>query len=128
MNRDQSFLITAYCGVLLLIIEIVLGIAFRFPPTLLLATALHLAFCVLAIAYLRYSSPHPHHTLHLTQDEAYILDELSRGKQQKEIARWNKNTVSKKLKQARERNHVLSNAELLLIYRQQQGAFLGNAD
>lgn len=66
--------------------------------------------------------------LQLTEDEEFILDELSQGKQQKEIRRWNKNTVSKKLKQARERNNILSNAELLLVYREKMGLFLGKTD
>lgn len=69
-----------------------------------------------------------HFILQLTEDEAYILSELMQGKQQKEIAKWNKNTVSKKLKQARERNNILSNAELLLIYRETEGLLPHNAD
>lgn len=69
-----------------------------------------------------------HFILHLTPDEEYILSELMQGKQQKEIAKWNKNTVSKKLKQARERNNILSNAELLLLYREKEGLLPHNAD
>lgn len=69
-----------------------------------------------------------HTPLVLTNDEERILMELATGKQQKEIRRWNKNTVSKKLKQARERNGCLSNAELLLLYREKKGSFPANAD
>lgn len=51
--------------------------------------------------------------LHLTDDEKYILSELKKGKQQKEIDRFSKNTITKKLKDARERNKISSNYELL---------------
>lgn len=69
-----------------------------------------------------------HTPLVLTNDEERILMELATGKQQKEIRRWNKNTVSKKLKQARERNGCLSNSELLLLYRGKNGSLPANAD
>ena len=58
------------------------------------------------------------YNLNLTMDEFYILEELALGKYQKEIKKFSKNTVSKKLKQARERNKVSSTAELVLMYRE----------
>ena len=45
-----------------------------------------------------------------------ILKELAKGKQQKEIDFFNKNTVTKKIRQAKERNRCLTNEELLLKY------------
>lgn len=56
--------------------------------------------------------------LNLTLDEIYILEELAKGKQQKEIRKFSKNTVTKKLKQARIRNKLTSTAELMLMYRE----------
>lgn len=52
----------------------------------------------------------------ITEDEEKILKELAKGKQQKEIDFFNKNTVTKKIRQAKERNHCLTNEELLLKY------------
>lgn len=55
--------------------------------------------------------------LELTTDETLILDELLDGKQQKEIQRFSANTVTNKLKQARERNHIATTDELLQRYK-----------
>ena len=43
-------------------------------------------------------------------------ESLWSGKQQKEIDFFSKNTVTKKIRQAKERNHCLTNEELLLKY------------
>lgn len=56
--------------------------------------------------------------LDLTMDEFYILEELALGKYQKEIRKFSKNTITKKLKQARQRNKLSSTAELVLLYRE----------
>lgn len=56
-------------------------------------------------------------SLDLTDSEARILDELVAGKQQKEIEFCNKNTVTKKLHNARERNGCKTTNELLFKYR-----------
>lgn len=55
--------------------------------------------------------------LDLTDDEIIILDELIAGKQQKEIDFFNKNTVTKKLAEARKRNKCKTTNELLFKYR-----------
>ena len=57
--------------------------------------------------------------LDLTHDEILILDELLKGKQQKEITFFSENTVSAKLKKARERNDIGSTDELLIRYREE---------
>lgn len=58
--------------------------------------------------------------LDLTEDETHILRELASGKQQKEIKRFHKNTVSLKLKDAKERNNINSTPELILHFKNTQ--------
>lgn len=55
--------------------------------------------------------------LHLTHDEVLIIEELLKGKQQKEIEMFSQNTVCTKLKQARNRNGLKTTDELLMLYR-----------
>ena len=54
--------------------------------------------------------------LNLTDDERKILDELLAGKMQKEIDLWSEQTVSAKIKTARERNLCETTSELLAAY------------
>lgn len=49
----------------------------------------------------------------LTNDERIILEELKKGKRQKEIKQFSENTVCNKLKEARKRNDLTSTEELL---------------
>lgn len=56
--------------------------------------------------------------LKLTNDEIYILNELIKGKQQKEIDIFSPNTVTNKLKQAKKRNKIESTDELIKKYKQ----------
>ena len=55
-------------------------------------------------------------TLNLTDDERKILDELKTGKMQKEIELFSPQTITAKLKSARERNLCETTAELLALY------------
>lgn len=57
------------------------------------------------------------HPLDLKEDEIRILQELAKGKQQKEIDFYSHVTVSKKLKEARERNNCISTDELVTKYK-----------
>lgn len=54
--------------------------------------------------------------LNLTEDEKLILAELAKGKLQKEIDLFSEQTITHKLKNARERNMCSSTAELLTKY------------
>ena len=54
--------------------------------------------------------------LNLTEDEKAILNELAKGKLQKEIDLFSEQTITHKLKSARERNMCNSTAELLAKY------------
>lgn len=54
--------------------------------------------------------------LNLTDDEKAILSELAKGKLQKEIDLFSEQTITHKLKNARERNMCNSTAELLSKY------------
>ena len=55
--------------------------------------------------------------LDLKEEEIKILKELAQGKQQKEIDFYSHVTVSKKLKEARERNNCISTDELVTKYK-----------
>ena len=54
--------------------------------------------------------------LNLTDDERKILDELAAGKLQKEIEMFSAQTVTAKIKNARERNLCSTTSELLALY------------
>lgn len=54
--------------------------------------------------------------LDLTEDEKKILDELNEVKLLKAVTCFSKNTITQKLKDARERNKIDTNAELLAEY------------
>ena len=55
-------------------------------------------------------------TLDLTKDERIVLEELAKGKLQKQIGQFSQNTVTKLLKSAQERNHCKSKQELISRY------------
>lgn len=57
-----------------------------------------------------------HEEPELTFDEKIILQELLQGKQQKEIEQFSPNTVTTKLKQARERNGVKTTDDLIELF------------
>lgn len=56
--------------------------------------------------------------LTLTEDERKILDELAAGKMQKEIEMFSPQTITQKLKNARERNMCDTTQELLAKYHE----------
>jgi len=53
----------------------------------------------------------------LTNDEETIIKEMAEGTQQKAITSFSKNTVTKKLNEAKNRNNCLNTAELLYRYK-----------
>ena len=55
-------------------------------------------------------------TLNLKKDEIYILNQLKEGKLQKEIEGFSQQTITAKLKNARERNMCETTSELLAQY------------
>lgn len=54
--------------------------------------------------------------LELTEDEVNILDQMLAGKKQKEVVGYSINTVTKKLNNAKTRNHINTTQELLFVY------------
>ena len=59
--------------------------------------------------------------LNLTDDERKILDEKLAGKMQKEIELFSQQTITQKLKNARERNLCETTEELMAKYAQEKG-------
>ena len=63
---------------------------------------------------------HKPETLNLTEDERKILEELAKGKLQKEIDLYSQQTISAKLKHARERNMIDTTADLIIKFKEQK--------
>lgn len=63
--------------------------------------------------------------LNLTEDERKILDELAAGKLQKEIELFSQQTISQKIKNARERNLCETTSELISMYLTEKGVKVG---
>lgn len=60
----------------------------------------------------------PTKRLKLTSDEIFILNEMINGKMQKEIDGFSQNTITNKLKQAKERNKVETTDELIKKFKE----------
>lgn len=58
--------------------------------------------------------------LELTEDEIKILEELNEKKLMKACTSFSKNTMTQKLQEARKRNNISTNAELLAEYNMQK--------
>ena len=82
--------------------------------------AIHVANCICIYYAIKYLLKPTvlRNKLDLTSDEIYILEELLNGKQQKEIDLFSQNTVTNKLKQAKERNGIATTDELLKRYKE----------
>lgn len=83
--------------------------------------SIHLVYCVMFYTKIGYVfAIHKPETLNLTQDEKNILEELAKGKMQKEIDLFSQQTISGKLKNARERNLLETTADLIIKYKEQK--------
>ncbi len=83
--------------------------------------SIHLVYCLMFYTKIGYVfAIHKPEVLNLTQDEKNILEELAKGKLQKEINLYSQQTISGKLKNARERNLVETTADLVMKYKTQK--------
>ena len=81
--------------------------------------SIHLVYCVMFYTKIGYVfSIHKPEILNLTQDEKLILEELAKGKMQKEIDLYSQQTISGKLKNARERNLIETTSDLIIKYKE----------
>lgn len=79
---------------------------------------IHIVYCVVFYTKVNYIfAVHRPETLNLTDDERRVIAELAKGKLQKEIDFFSEQTVSAKLKSARERNMVETTADLILKFK-----------
>ena len=91
--------------------------ALAFRGNELLTLGIHSLNCCLFYVCARYLfATRTQTTLLLTDDERLVLDELAEGKLQKQIEAFSPNKVTKVLKNAQERNHCKTKAELLHRY------------
>lgn len=80
--------------------------------------SIHLVYCVMFYTKIGYVfAIHKPETLNLTQDEKKILEELAKGKMQKEIDLYSQQTISGKLKNARERILLETTADLVQKFK-----------
>ena len=95
-------------------------ISFSLQKLLPFSVAIHVVYIILFWLCTKYvykvNTPAK---LSLTEDEKKILDELVAGKMQKQITLFSEQTVSQKIKNARERNLCETTSELLEKYKQQ---------
>ena len=81
---------------------------------------IHIVYCVMFYTKIGYVfSIHKPETLNLTQDEKMILEELAKGKLQKEVDLYSQQTISGKLKNARERNLLETTADLVQKFKKE---------
>lgn len=86
---------------------------------------IHVVYCQLLDTDIKYVFKiHIPDKLNLTDDERKILDELLSGKMQKEIELFSQQTITAKIKNARERNLIETTSELLSMYSAEVGAEL----
>ena len=82
---------------------------------------IHIIYCVMFYPKMGYVfAIHKPETLNLTEDERKILEELAKGKLQKEIDLYSQQTISAKLKHARERNMIDTTADLIIKFKEQK--------
>ncbi len=87
---------------------------------------IHILYCVMFYTKINYVfAVHKPESMNLTEDERKILKELAEGKMQKEIELFSQQTISQKLKNARERNLCDSTTELLSLYITETGMKIG---
>ena len=83
--------------------------------------AIHLIYCVMFYTKTNYVfAIHKPEKLNLTDSERQILDLKLQGKQQKEIDLYSQQTISAKMKSARERNLCETTEELMAKYAKEK--------
>ena len=83
--------------------------------------AIHLIYCVMFYTKMNYVfAIHKPEKLNLTDSERQILDLKLQGKQQKEIDLYSQQTISAKMKSARERNLCETTEELMAKYAKEK--------
>jgi len=83
--------------------------------------SIHLVYCLMFYTKIGYVfAIHKPERLNLTNDEKLILDELAKGKMQKEIGLYSQQTISGKLKSARERNLIETTTDLVIKYKEEK--------
>lgn len=92
-------------------------ISFSFQKLLPVAILIHFTYLGLFILItLSIYKVRPSEKLNLKEDERHILEQLKEGKLQKEIEGFSQQTITAKLKNARERNMCETTSELLAKY------------
>ena len=94
-------------------------ISFSIQRLLAFSVAIHFLYLILFWLCTNYVyKVNASKTLNLKDDEKYILSELAKGKMQKEIEGYSQQTITAKLKNARERNMCETTGELLSVYKE----------
>jgi len=92
-------------------------ISYKLKNLDIIAFCIHCVYTVMFGIKINYVFiPNKPEVLNLTEDEKIILNELAKGKLQKQIEGYHQNTVTKYLRNAMERNMCKSKTELLQKY------------
>lgn len=95
-------------------------ISFSLKHLIVISFIIQLTYVVLFYLCMKYVFKiHTPETLNLTEDEKKILQELAKGKLQKEIDLFSEQTITHKMKNARERNMCNSTAELVEKFKKE---------
>ena len=95
-------------------------ISFSLKHLIVISFIIQLTYAVLFYLCMKYVFKiHTPETLNLTEDEKKILQELAKGKLQKEIDLFSEQTITHKMKNARERNMCNSTAELVEKFKKE---------
>lgn len=78
---------------------------------------IYFSICILIFVLIYFYPKYTKINLNLTDDEKYILDEVIKGKQLKEIDKFSKNTITSKLTTAYKRNNLINKEELIFLYK-----------
>jgi len=93
------------------------AIAFKLKNLDIIAFCIHCIYTVMFGIKINYVFiPNKPEKLNLTEDEKIILNELAKGKLQKQIEGYHQNTVTRHLKNAMDRNMCKTKTELLQKY------------
>lgn len=94
-------------------------ISFTIQKAEVLHIIIHFLICLFFLVSHYFLCDNKHiEKLVLTFDEKKILDELAQGKQQKEITFFCQNTITNKLRAAKDRNNIKDSHELIRRYKE----------
>lgn len=111
-----------WSSVIIYTINVFISFSFqKLPPIATLIQLIYIVLFILITFYIYKVRSPKNLKLKLKEDEKYILNQLRAGKLQKEIEGYSEQSITAKLKSARERNMCDSTTDLLIKYAAELG-------